>query len=40
MKFEMERRNNEIEELADTVLKKRSASLRLLCSPYQLEDFP
>jgi len=40
MKFEMERRNNEIEELADSVLKKRPASLRLLCSPYQLEDFP
>jgi len=28
------------EELADAVSKKRPTSLRLLCSPCQLEDFP
>jgi len=29
-----------MEELADAVSKKRLASLRLMCSRYQLEDFP
>jgi len=29
-----------MEELADAISKKRPALLRLLCSTYQLEDFP
>jgi len=40
MKFEVEHWNNGTEELTDAVSKKRPTSLRLLFSPYQLEDLP
>jgi len=36
----MEHENFGTEELANAVSKKKLASLRLLCSPCQLEDFP